>query len=164
LAVNFERQEVPGMAWLQSKSDWKYLADNGTGKYCMVSFGKKKEFAYGFDAARKGKAKQVTVDFYPSLGGFCGERGAWLTQVEARAKRASKATQATAKPATLKQAIEASADLMVTADYNVSGEVADAFLDMIRAYRDASDANRSMLLALATEVTDPAMDKAQTAA
>ncbi|CAB4163569.1 hypothetical protein UFOVP810_32 [uncultured Caudovirales phage] len=163
LAVNFERQEVPGMAWLQSKSDWKYLADNGTGKYCMVSFGKKKEFAYGFDAARKGKAKQVTADFYPSLGGFCSQRGAWLTQVEVRQQRATDKGKGanSAAPASMRETLEAANSYMAKADYKVSGDAADAFLALVEAYAAASEANRAMLLQIATSAAQADKEQAQ---
>jgi hypothetical protein len=49
-------------------------------------------------------------------------------------------------------ALEVAANYLNAADYAISGEIADVFLDMVRAYAAASEANRSMLLSIATEV------------
>jgi hypothetical protein len=51
----------------------------------------------------------------------------------------------------LPQATAALHSALAAADYIVSGDAADAFLDMIRAWRDASPANRKTLLDIATE-------------
>jgi hypothetical protein len=51
----------------------------------------------------------------------------------------------------LPQATAALHSALAAADYVVSGDVADAFLDMIRAWRDASPGNRKTLLDIATE-------------
>jgi hypothetical protein len=51
----------------------------------------------------------------------------------------------------LPQAASALHSALAAADYIVSGDAADAFLDLIRAWRDASPANRKALLDIATE-------------
>jgi hypothetical protein len=45
-------------------------------------------------------------------------------------------------------------------DYHVSADTADAFLDLIRAWRDASPENRAMLLSIATEEAEADEDEA----
>jgi hypothetical protein len=61
----------------------------------------------------------------------------------------------------LPQATAALHSALAAADYVVAGDAADAFLDLLRAWRDASPANRKALLDIATE---PAASIAQSAA